>query len=180
MRGWMFIGVLLLLPATSARAEDEGVAILTQAARTPDIDLGRFHLIGAGAYDIPSQQVAAEVDGTYSVSRYVDLGLGVSLGTSVGGVVLVDLHPSWEPAVRIRPFAQIRGVAHPSSGGYGGGFWVGARLECGPGRLEFGPAAEFFIPRAGYYPNAVMVMVGYEFDLALLTFEGSTGSHPVS
>ena len=151
---------LALVAASASFAQDEPETTKTVTLRYPTI-----HLIGLGAFDGISRQFGFEVGATYSPHALIDLGLGASFGTSIGLLVLLELHMPWAQDSLFRVFGQGRGAFHFSSGGYGGGLWAGASLAVGPGRIKLGPAAEFFAQRDGYHSIALMVIGGYEFDL---------------
>jgi outer membrane protein OmpA-like peptidoglycan-associated protein len=80
-------------------------------------------------------------------------------------MVLVDAHLPWRPDALVRPFLQLRGLAHFATSGYGGAAWAGAELELGPGRLKLGPAVALYAPVERYLPYAIEVVFGYELDL---------------
>lgn len=128
-------------------------------------DLPNFHLGAAGVLDGVARRAGAELSATYDVSRNVDLGLGVSLGESIGLLTLAQFHLLSPHEALFRPFVQLRGEFHPASGGYGGGAWAGAELELGMGRLKAGPAVVVFAPKAGYHSYAVLAIAGFEIDL---------------
>jgi hypothetical protein len=131
-------------------------------AREP---LPYLHLGAAGVVDVMARRAGAELSATYDVSRYVDLGLGVSLGESIGLLTLAQFHAGLPHETLFRPFVQLRGQFHFSSGGYGGGAWAGVELELGSGRVKAGPALIAFAPRAGYHSYALLAVVGFELDL---------------
>jgi outer membrane protein OmpA-like peptidoglycan-associated protein len=159
--------VLALALASPSRAEDRsgGTMVTTESLTTSDDDYPRIHLAASGVVDAVSQQVGAEQTASYGVARSVDIGMGVSLGQSIGLFGLAQLHPQWASGSLFRPFVQLRGELHIASGGFGGGAWGGVLMELGPGRLKAGPAGLIFTPRAGYHQYAAMGLVGYELDL---------------
>lgn len=117
---------------------------------------------GHGNY---SGRLGFELGGTYSLNRYLDLGLGGQFGDKVGLRVLGNLHPLRTETVN--PFVQLRGIVHPVPGdnGYGAGLWFGATVEVGPGRVQVGPAFEAYTsPNSRYTNTAMLGIVGYEFD----------------
>jgi hypothetical protein len=124
-----------------------------------------LHLGAAGVVDVVAHRAGAELSATYDVSRYVDLGLGVSLGESIGILTLAQFHVGLPHEALFRPFAQLRGEFHIASGGYGGGAWAGVEVELGAGRFKAGPALIVFAPREGYHSYAVLAVVGFELDL---------------
>jgi outer membrane protein OmpA-like peptidoglycan-associated protein len=157
------------LLASSAFAEEDPDAEATEVSTSKPESASpghpTFHLAGVGAFDAWSKQFGLELGATYSPLSFFDLGLGVSFGSSIGLLILAELHLPWHADSLFRAFGQVRGALHFQSGGYGGGLWAGASLELGPGRIKLGPALEVFAPRAGYFPVAVLVVGGYEFDL---------------
>ncbi|MFL5348113.1 MAG: hypothetical protein ACJ8AT_25250 [Hyalangium sp.] len=149
--------------APASRLEPE--VSVSKPKPPPSAELPNFHLGVAGVLDGVARRAGAELSATYDVSRNVDLGLGVSLGESMGLLTLAQFHLLSPHEALFRPFVQLRGEFHPSSGGYGGGAWAGAELELGMGRLKAGPAVVVFAPRAGYHSYAVLGIAGFEFDL---------------
>jgi hypothetical protein len=161
------------LAATAASAQtgdDRGDDQVRTETVTTRGEFPRIHLIANGFVDLAELRVAPpaigfELGATYAPTSWLDLGLGARFGNSIGLMLLVDAHLPWRPDVLVRPFLQVRGLAHFASAGYGGGAWAGAELELGPGRLKLGPAAALYAPVEGYLPYALEVAIGYELDL---------------
>jgi outer membrane protein OmpA-like peptidoglycan-associated protein len=150
------------MPALAADDIEEPEVSTTEAV---SLAWPTIHLVGLGEFDGFSKQVGFEVGVTYSPHSLFDFGLGASLGSSIGLLVLAELHMPWQQDSLFRAFGQGRGAFHFQTGGYGGGLWAGASIELGPGRIKLGPAVELFAARAGFYPVALMVVGGYEIDL---------------
>lgn len=168
LRGELLV-LLALGPASSALAQEPSPApegAVAQPGPPPAREhLAYLHLGAAGVVDVVAHRAGTELSATYDVSRYMDLGLGVSLGESIGLLTLAQFH-AWPPHETLfRPFVQLRGQFHFTSGGYGGGAWVGVEVELGAGRFKAGPALIAFAPRAGYHSYAVLAVVGFELDL---------------
>jgi outer membrane protein OmpA-like peptidoglycan-associated protein len=169
---WALLLALLAAPAFAQDDEEEPAATEETpevTAEEPEKTVSRgfptVHIAGLGGFDFKAMQVGFELGVTYSPHQLFDVGLGASFGSSIGLLVLAEVHMPWREDSLFRAFGQARGAFHFQSGGYGGGLWAGASLEAGPGRVKLGPAAEFFAPHDGYYPFAIMVMAGYELDL---------------
>ena len=155
---------LTVFASLSAFADDEGESPATTTTKSVELGYPTVHLAGLVDFDAFSKQVGFELGATYSPAALIDLGLGASFGSSIGLLVLVELHMPWKQDSVFRAFGQGRGAFHFQSGGYGGGVWAGASLELGPGRIKLGPSVEGFAARPGYYSVALMVVGGYEFD----------------
>lgn len=127
----------------------------------------RVRLAACGGVDIVSRQGIAELAATYVLARWLDVGAAASLGRHVGGRLVLGLHPDRGRGWRLKPAFEVRGVAHPVAGevALGGGLWLGASLEVGPGRLRAGMTGEIYHAPTGYYPYAVLATGGYELDL---------------
>lgn len=164
------LGALALSLATPALAQEpspEPDASLTAASPPADTPWSpRFHLTASGVADVVAQRAGAELGATYDVADTVDLGLGVSLGESIGLLTLAQFHFSPPQDVLFRPFVQLRGEFHFASGGYGGGAWAGLEVELGMGRFKAGPALIAFAPRQGYRTYAALAVAGFELDLS--------------
>ncbi|MBL8952071.1 MAG: OmpA family protein [Myxococcaceae bacterium] len=115
--------------------------------------------------EVFSRSVGGEVRVSYSLSRIFDAGLGVNIGASPGLLLTGRFHTPWQPDARVRPFGQLRAVAHPATQGFGAGLYGGAMVELGPGRLEAGLVGHVYLPVAGLLPYAVFAQVGYELDV---------------
>jgi hypothetical protein len=162
--------VLLALGLASSALAQEPASAPEVSATVPEPSPAAehfpyLHVGAAGVVDVVAHRAGAELSATYDVSRYVDLGLGVSLGESVGILTLAQFHIGLPREALFRPFAQLRGQFHISSRGYGGGAWAGVEMELGAGRIKAGPAFIAFAPRPGYHSYAVLAVVGFELDL---------------
>lgn len=164
MRGLLMV---TCLAAAAAGAQDDDTTKTTVLETTKGTEgaFPRIHLFAIGAFDFVARQTMPELGASYAVANLVDLGLTLTLGSSVGVHALIDVHTGWYPDTLFRPFVQLRGSAYIASRGYGGTLWAGATADLGPGRIKFGPAAAVFAESPGYFPYAVMAMVGYELDL---------------
>lgn len=168
---WFVTAALCALTVASApaRAEDGRDEEAAEVSRSESVstraEFPKIHLLGNAFVDIPSRQVGFELGVTYAPTSWLDVGLGANFGSSIGLMALVDGHLPWTSGSLFRPFLQLRGLAQFASAGFGGGAWLGAEVELGPGRLKAGPAAYGFAPRPGFYDYAVLVVLGYELDL---------------
>lgn len=113
-------------------------------------------------------RLGGEIGLQASFFKYLDAGLAMSVGENLGARVVGTLHTD-RTAHRVNPFFQPRFIIHPVGGvvGTGLGAWAGATIEAGPGRFEFGPAAELFSsPENNSYRSiAFLLLAGYQFDL---------------
>ncbi|MHB8873630.1 MAG: OmpA family protein [Myxococcaceae bacterium] len=148
-------------------AEEEAEPELSAEESAPPAvsEFPRVHLSGGGVADALSKQIGFELSVSYGASRYLDVGLGVDFGASIGAVALAELHTAWSREAQLRPFGQLRAMFHPGSGGYGAGVWAGGSAELGPGRAKLGPGAMLFAPQAGYHSLAVLAVLAYELDV---------------
>jgi hypothetical protein len=156
--------------ASPVLAQDEAAApesSVTQSSAQPPQGTYRpnVHLGTSGVLDVVARRAGVELSATYDVTRYADLGLGVSLGESIGILLLAQFHFGLPSETLVRPFVQVRGEFHITSRGYGGGMWAGVELELGNGRFKAGPALLAFAPRSGYHSYAVLGVAGFELDL---------------
>ena len=158
--------VFIALGAISAFASDDAEPPpAASTSKTVELGYPTIHLAGLAEFDGFSKQVGFELGASYSPAGILDVGVGASFGSSIGLLLLAELHMPWKQDSLFRVFGQGRGAFHFQSGGYGGGLWAGASLEVGPGRIKLGPSVEGFAARAGYYSVALMVVGGYEIDL---------------
>ena len=153
------------LCAFGALANEAPVGTEAEAEPGTSVEFPRVHLMAAGGYDFISKQIAPEVGASYGLAPFLDLGLSLTLGTSIAMHLALDLHSSWHTQSLFRPFGQLRGTASFGALGFGGGLWAGAEVELGPGRIKVGPAVYALTARRGYYAFAVLAMAGYELDL---------------
>lgn len=114
-------------------------------------------------------RLGAEVGLEFPLNYHFDLGMKFSIGEYPGASFVGVVHT--DRSVRaLNPFFELRGIVHPAGGdaGLGTGGWLGATYELGPGRLEAGPAVEFYTsPDNGQFRNyAVLGIIGYQFDLS--------------
>jgi hypothetical protein len=124
--------------------------------------------LGAAALvDFVSLQAGGELRLTYALGPFAEVGAAVVLGDSMGGRVLVGLQPRRGRSWSIRPALELRGALHLVTRKVvpGGGAWLGANLEAGPGRLRPGVTVEGYAAPAGYYTYAVLLSIGYAVDL---------------
>ncbi|MBI3182652.1 MAG: OmpA family protein [Myxococcales bacterium] len=125
-----------------------------------------LHLKASVVGDPFVRATGAEVEGSFSALPNLDVGAAATLGQAVGARLTVKLHPSSPLGAGIRPFLQLRGIFHPVNGGFGtgGGAWLGATVEAGPGRVIAGAIGELYAGPAGYVPYSLMMGAGYELD----------------
>lgn len=150
----------LVPPATAQDLAAPAAAQPTAVTHQPKVHLGV-----SGVGDLVAQRAGFELSATHDVTPYADLGLGASLGESIGLLLLAQFHFDLPSVPLLRPFAQLRGQFHIASKGYGGGAWVGMELKLGHGRFKLGPALIAFAPRAHYHSYAVLGIAGFELDL---------------
>jgi outer membrane protein OmpA-like peptidoglycan-associated protein len=172
---WALLLSLLAAPAFAQDDEEEpapaeeATEVSEVSEEAPDkpatTGFPSVHLAGLAGVDFMAMQFGLELGVTYSPHRLFDVGLGASFGSSIGLLILAEVHMPWRDDSLFRAFGQVRGAFHFQSGGYGGGVWAGASVEAGPGRVKLGPALEFFGARDGYHPFAIMALAGYEVDL---------------
>jgi uncharacterized protein (TIGR03382 family) len=151
-------------PANPPPASDQPLG-RTEPGRFPAFT-ERLHVGGAFFGDAISRQVGAEVGASYSLLPFLDLGGSGTLGRYVGYRFLGTLHRPRTPGVRLSPFAQVRALVHPvrTGVGAGGGAWLGATYELGPGRIRAGAMGEVYRGPPGFLPYSISAMAGYELD----------------
>ena len=125
----------------------------------------RLMLDVAGLGEVVGRTGALEVGARAGLGAYLDLGAAALVGEHTGARMVVGFHPARRRA--LNPSIEARGVVHPVAGAValGGGLWLGATWELGPGRLRAGAAAELFTAPAGYRGYAVLLGGGYQLDV---------------
>ncbi|MFN7134881.1 MAG: OmpA family protein, partial [Myxococcales bacterium] len=128
--------------------------------------LSRLHVAATVFGEVISRQVGGELGASFAVLPWLDAGALATLGDRVGARVTAAVHPSRSADTRFAPFAQARLVFHPVDKGIalGGGAWAGGSMELGPGRVQAGALGELYRGPPGYFPYAVVAMLGYELD----------------
>jgi hypothetical protein len=125
----------------------------------------RLLLEVGGLGDVVGRSGALEAGVRAGLGAWFDLGAVAVFGEHIGARVVFGWHPGRRRS--LNPAVELRGVVHPAAGAValGGGLWVGATWELGPGRLRAGAAGELFSAPAGYRSYAVLLGGGYQLDL---------------
>jgi hypothetical protein len=112
------------------------------------------------------RRIGVEAGLSLALARNVDLFAAAAIGQSTGARVGFTFHPWWlEPDRPLLPFVQLRAALYPGDSTYGGGLWLGASLEAGPGRIVAGAMGELYSAPTHILPYALLAAAGYQLDV---------------